>query len=58
MFAGNAINPALDAVDPALPGDAPAADFPIIEFNDTTTGVHVVLTYQDILDELPIDDSI
>ena len=57
-FAGNAINPMLLAVDPALPGAAMAGDFPIIEFNDTSTGVRQVLTYAQIVAALPIDDSI
>ena len=51
------VPPDLFPVDPTLPGAADAADFPVIEFNDTATGVHQVILLEDILDELPIDGS-
>ena len=51
------VDPMLPAVEPALPGAEDAGDFPVIEFNDTATGVHQVILLEDILDELPIDGS-
>lgn len=43
-------------LDPTLPGDL-ATDWPIIEFNNTVTGVHEVLFYADFAAAIMIDGT-